>query len=183
MKQRAKYFFPCIICALLLHINNIFSQTNKIEVLKMSLDKVNDASQKLDAALALCSQSHSLNADTLYYYAKLAKQLSVNLHDNKKNILSDLAMIIWLGRKNIFDSALKICNNDLKNISYPKDGALYTKMIMQKCYVLSKMAKPKDALDNAYHFLQQTELNDDTLSQIYCKAYICFNLSLYATNR
>jgi two-component system, NarL family, sensor kinase len=170
--QMFKYFVLFFLYTLQLCTNNIFAQTNRIEVLKMSLNNASNSSQKLDASLALCEQAHSLNADTLYYYARLAKQLAVLLHDNKKNILADVSLEIWLGRKNLFDSALKMCNSDLKNISYTNAGDVYTKVLMQKCFLLMKSNRHKEALTEAYHFLQQAETRDDTLAQVYSKIMI-----------
>ena len=170
--QVNKSLFFVFICILHLCMISASSQTNKIDILKTSLNRETDPSQKSDAALALCEQSHSLNADTLYHYATLAKQIAISLHDKKKEILADTYIEIWLGRKNLFDSALLLCNRDLKNISYANTSDVYAKVLMQKIYMLMKSNRHKEAIDEAYHFLQEAESQDDTVSQVYCKYVI-----------
>jgi signal transduction histidine kinase len=167
-----KHLFVFFLCALFFCTNNVLAQTNKIEILKTSLENTSVPVQKLDAALTLCEQAHSLNADTLYRYANLANKMAVALGDRKKKILADTYIEIWLGRKNFFDSALKICNSDLKKITYINAGNVYAKVFMQKCFLLMKSNRHKEALDEAYHFLQEAETQEDTLSQIYCKYII-----------
>jgi len=170
--QVSKHFFIIFLFALQLCKNNILAQTNKIEILKTALNNASGKPQKLDAALALCEQAHSLNTDTLYRYANFANELAVALSDRKKKILADTYIETWLGRKNFFDSALEICNSDLKNITYSNAGNVYTKVLMQKCFLLMKSNRHKEALDEAYHFLQKAETQDDTVSQVYCKYII-----------
>jgi len=171
MKTSA-HFFIFFLYTLQLCVHDVFAQTNKIETLKVSLNNASKASQKLDAALALCAEAHSLNADTLYHYANLAKQMAVALGDEQKKILANTYLETWLGRKNLFDSALKICNADLKRITYANAGNVYAKVLMQKCNLLMKSNRHKEALDEAYHFLQEAETQEDTISEIYSKFII-----------
>ena len=127
-----KYLPILLFCTPGLCANDLFAQTNRIELLKTALRNAPGPSQQLDATLALCGQAHSLDADTLYHYARLAEKAAVALHDPLKEILAHTYLEIWLGRKSLFDSALSICNNDLKNITYAKAGDVYAKAMMQK---------------------------------------------------
>ncbi|MFI5138009.1 MAG: sensor histidine kinase, partial [Sphingobacteriales bacterium] len=167
-----KHFVICILF-FLANTNFVFSQTKKIEVLKASIYNSSGTSQKLDAVLALCGQAHSMNIDTLYHYANLAKQMAIALNDGKKKILADTYIETWLGRKNLYDSALKICNSDIQNLSYANEGDVYAKEQMQRCFLLMmKNKNRKEIIDKTFHFLHEAEANQDTASQIYCKYII-----------
>jgi signal transduction histidine kinase len=149
-----------------------FSQTNRIAIYKTLLAGAKDSTVKLDAYLNLCDQEFSLNTDSLYQYAILAKKLASELKDNGKKILANVAIEIWLERKNLFDSALAMANNDLKHINYDHDGDVYSKVMMQKCYALMKNNRQKEALTETYFFLTQAEEQGDITSQLFSKLLI-----------
>jgi len=168
-----KQFFVCQLLLILINTNFVFSQTKKIEVLKKSIYTATSPSQKLDAILALCGQAHSLNIDTLYHYANYGKNMAMVLHDGKKKIMANIYIETWLGRKNLYDSALKICNSDIQNLSYSNDANLYANVQMQKSFLLMmRNINQKEILDHTFHFLHEAEANQDTASQIYCKYII-----------
>jgi len=170
--QVNKYLF--IVFFYILHscMTKVFSQTNKIDILKTSLSHASVRAQQLDAALTLCGQAHSMNADTLYHYANMARQIAIAMNEKEKKILAESYVGVWLARKNLFDSALNLCNRDLRNISYTRERDAYANVLMQKTYLLMKSNRHKEALDETYHFLQQAETQNDTISQIFCKNII-----------
>ncbi len=170
-----KYAFIIFFFALQSGAYPMFAQTNKIEIFKTSLNRASGATEKSEAVLALCGQAHSMNADTLYRYANLARQMAIAQNDRNKTTHADTYIEIWLGRKNLFDSALNLCNSDLKNMSYANAGEVYAKVRMQKCYLLMKSNRHEEALYEAYHFLQEAEKQGDTASQMYSK-YIIGNV-------
>jgi signal transduction histidine kinase len=149
-----------------------FSQTNRISIYKTLLAGATDSTVKLDAYLNLCDQEFSLNTDSLYEYAMLAKKLATELKDNQKKILANVAIETWLERKNLFDSALTMANNDLKHLNYDHDAEVYSKVMMQKCYALMKNNRQKEALTETYFFLTQAEEQGDITSQIFSKLLI-----------
>ena len=168
----SKYFFFLFFSFFSLCSNTALSQTHKIEELKKIFYNSKTQSQKLLAVLALCDQSHSLNIDTLKQYAFLAKQMAIDLHQKNEEILADTYIGNWLGRKALYDSAIKICNQDLKNINYKNAGEIYSKVQKQKCLIVIRTNNHKEALDELYHFLQESEQNEDTASQLFCKCAI-----------
>lgn len=147
----------------------VHAQTPKIEQLKRSVKAAISDDQRLDACLQLCTQSHSLNIDTLYYYASLARQEAVKLGNKNKIILADTYLETWLNRKERFDSALLICNRDLQGLSYRNSAEVYEKVLIQKGYILMRSGKHKEAQDLAFRFLQEAEQYNDTTSQIFSK--------------
>jgi signal transduction histidine kinase len=148
------------------------AQTNMIELLKRSVESAETPVQKMDAVMALCDQDHSLNIDTLFHYADMARLLAGNLHDDKKAVLARTFMEKWLGRRTLYDSAMHMCDKDMKRLDYRKDGDVYARVMMEKLYDLVRTSRHKEALDQSYHFLEQAETLQDTSSQIYCKFII-----------
>jgi len=167
-----KSLFLTVSALLIVHLTSVIAQTNKIEIFKATFYNAITPLQKADAALAISSQSHSLNNDTLYYYASVAKKIAVDLKDKEREIMADVFIEDYLVRKNLFDSALKICNADLKNLDYKHNKDAYSKIMMQKCFCLAKANRNTSALDFCYKFLAESEEYNDSASQIYTKCII-----------
>lgn len=167
-----RYFISFFMCMMLQGIHNIYAQTNGIEILRSTFNKAGNNAQKLDAALALCDQSYSLNIDTLYHYAIVSKELARETGDKDNEILANVAMENWLERKNLFDSALILCNKDLSHLSYDKDENIYAKVERQKCFMIMKTNRHKKALEESFNFLGEAEKHYDTTSQIFAETII-----------
>jgi len=190
-KSVSKYFIffftkqlLCCAIAFYMLLNNSKAQTHKIDSLKKRIDYAADNAQKLDALQALCEESHSMNIDTLFYYTSLFKQMAIASNDEKKIILANIFFETWLGRKNLLDSALQMCNADLKKFDYSNARDIYSKVNMQKCYLLMKLNKREETLAYSYHFLNEAEQRQDTVSQIYCKYIIgCVYRSMQQTEQ
>jgi len=149
-----------------------FSQTQKIEGLKAPVMQAASPHQKLIALLTLCTESSSMNIDTLYHYALWAKQLAKDAGNETERISADLAFETWLDRRNLFDSALAVCSKDIAKLKYTTPWDLYAQLTMKKGVVLIKDNRRKDALDLAFKFLGEAETKEDTISQVYCKYLI-----------
>lgn len=167
----AKQLLCCLIlCGII--FQNAKAQTHKIDSLKKLIIIAPDNKQKLHAILALCEESNSMHIDTLFHYASLGKQMASDAGDENKIIMANVFIETWLARKNLFDSALSLCNQDLKKISYSSAPDIYGKVNMQKCYLLMRTNKREEALSYTYHFLSEAEAGQDTISQIFCKSII-----------
>jgi len=169
-----KYYFIKMnfVVALLAFASISFGQTQKITNLKISFYKAINDQQKLNALLALCDEGTSMNIDTLYHYATLAKQMAANTNDNNKIVLANVPVEVWLERRDLLDSALKLCNASLAKVKYETTGDAYSKTEMQKCYILAKSNKHKEALDQTFQFLSEAEIKEDIVSEIYCQCMI-----------
>jgi len=148
------------------------AQTNRIEIYKAAMNAATSPVQRTDAALSICSQSYSLNNDTLYYYASLAKKISVGLRDVDRQTMANVYLEDYLTRRNLFDSSIKMCNNDLAHLDYDHNRNAYVQTMMRKCYCLARANRNTSALDVSYAFLAQAEKNADTASQIFAKCII-----------
>lgn len=153
-------------------ISLVQAQTHKIDSLRKNVANAANSLQKVDALLQLCEEFQSMQIDTLFHYASQLKQMTNAETDQHQKIMADVFMNEWLARKNLFDSALRICNEDAKKINYLTNPGSYARMSMQKCYLLMRTNKRQEALSYAYHFLTESESRQDTLSQIYCKYII-----------
>lgn len=149
-----------------------FTQTKKIEQAKYAFNNASDPVQKLQAAFSVCEQSHSLSTDTLSHYALLAKRLAAEANDAEKEIIANTFIENSLLRKNMFDSALKMCDQDLKHLKYATNSEAYSKSMIEKGYCYTRANRNTDALDLAFPFLADAEKYADTTSQLYIKTLI-----------
>jgi signal transduction histidine kinase len=149
-----------------------FGQTSRIETLKAQYYVASDDGQRLKAAMDVCAESFSLNLDTLHHYALLAKNLSHELRDRHSEVLADTYIETWLGRRALCDSAVHLCDADLKGLTIQADGPIYTRVLMQKAYQLTKGNRHMEALTLAYSLLSEAESSDDTADQIFDKCII-----------
>jgi signal transduction histidine kinase len=148
------------------------AQTPLIDGLKKDIGSASSPGYKLDAILALCEQRQSLNTDTLFYYATLAKKMATVLKDQDKIALADYFVANSLSRKGELDTALAITNANLEHLSYKKNREVYRKFSLQKGQLFIKSNKYKEALAEFYKLLNESEQEQDTLIQISAKTSI-----------
>lgn len=149
-----------------------YPQTPTIEKLKRAFDKATTSSEKLDAALAVCEQSHSLSTDTLNYYALLSKKLADETGNREKEFVANTFIENSLVRQDRFDSAINICDDDLHHLSYEHYPDAYARTVKEKCYCLMRTNRSRAALDLAFPFLAKTEKYQDTISEVYTQTLI-----------
>jgi signal transduction histidine kinase len=147
--------------------NNSFCQTVRVSFFRKQFYGASTLKDKLGASLAICAESHSISPDSLYYYSCFAKTASEKLTDLPARVLANVFTEVFLSRKNLFDSALMLCDADLKRLSYQSNGDGYSKTTMQECYALMKSNRNKEALDRSYHFLAEAGKQSDTASQVF----------------
>ncbi len=162
-----------LISALLsIKANPVMAQTNKINGLKTIYFNSVKQAQRADAALAICAESHSLNNDTLFYYASVAKKIADQLKDKERQTLAHVYIETYLTRMNRFDSTLKMCDADLEHLDYEHNRDAYAKTMMQKCFCLARANRNRTSLDLTYAFLADADKYSDTVSQMYAKTLI-----------
>ena len=94
------------------------AQTALIDSLKKNISLAISSRDKLNAVIALCEQRQSLNTDTLFYYASLARKMAIALKDDKNIPIANYFVSSSLSRKGELDAALNITNDNLENLSY-----------------------------------------------------------------
>jgi signal transduction histidine kinase len=147
-------------------------QTPLIDSLKKNITDSKSLQNKLNAILALCEQRQSLNTDTLFYYASLAGKMAMALKDVKNTALANYFVSNSLSRKGELDGALSITNENLEKLSYRKNKNAYTKFSLQKGQLYIKSNRYKDALAEFYKLLNESEQEQDTLTQVNVKTSI-----------
>src|SRR5664279_368430 len=152
-----KTSFLIFITVLGANIVAVSAQTNKIDILKSTFNTAVTPAEKADDALAICTQSYSLNNDTLYHYAALAKKMSADLKDPGRQTMADVYIEIYLTRRNLFDSTLKMCDADLKHLDYKSNSDAYAQTMIQKCNCLLRANRNTSALNVLFAFLAQSE--------------------------
>jgi signal transduction histidine kinase len=149
-----------------------FCQTKRISFFRNSFYRATTVKAKLDAVFGLCGESHSISLDSLYHYARVAQDIAGKIGEPANEIIANTFFETFLSRKNLFDSAISICNADLKRSGYTEDGEGYARTKMQLCYALMKSNRNKEALDQGYQFLAEAEKREDTTSQVFIQCII-----------
>jgi tetratricopeptide (TPR) repeat protein len=148
------------------------AQTHLIDSLKKNIINARTPESRLNTVLALCEQRQSLNTDTLFYYATLAQKIATELKDKDKIVLADYFVSNSLSRKGKLDEALAITIKNLAHLSYKNNQNAYTKFSIQKGQLFIRSSRYKDALAEFYKILNESEQEQDTLTQISAKTSI-----------
>src|SRR6476661_5542117 len=93
------------------------SQTQTIDRLKKQVALAGTPQQQLQALFRLCDQRQSLSTDTLFRYARAAKQLSLNSEYPVQKAWADYYMANYYVKNGQLDSALLLCNQGLATLS------------------------------------------------------------------
>jgi signal transduction histidine kinase/tetratricopeptide (TPR) repeat protein len=160
-------FLICLFCA-----GGTKAQTPLIDSLKKNIIAATTSENKLKAVLALCEQRQSLNTDTLFWYASLANKMAVDLQDEDDIALSNFFVSNSLSRKGELEAALKITDENLERLSYRKNKNAYTKFSIQKGQLYIKSNRYKEALEHNYKLLNESEQEQDTITQVNVKTSI-----------
>lgn len=156
----------------LFSIGNAGAQTRLIDSLKKNISQARTPADKLNSILGLCEQRQSLNTDTLFYYASLAQKMATGLKDNKNIALANYFVSNSLARKGELEEAMKMTDENLKQLSYQNNRNAYLKFSLQKGQLNIKSNRYKEALAQYYKLLNESEQQQDTLTQINAKTSI-----------
>jgi signal transduction histidine kinase/tetratricopeptide (TPR) repeat protein len=162
--------FPLfLLVVFLLQFRAIMGQTPLIDSLKRQVLVSKTATSRLQAVLAVCEQRQSLNTDTLYYFASMAKKLAADLDDANGIQLADYFVANSLVRRGNLDQAMEITEKALATLTWQKNKNAYAKFMMQKGQMFIKTSKYKEALEVFYKLLGESEEQRDTITQINVK--------------
>lgn len=142
------------------------AQTKTIDSLRGKLGITADENEKLKIVFALCEQRSSLNTDTFYHYAVIARQLSERPLASSDTALADYFLSNYLVKTGNIDSAMSITEKYLRVLKYTSNKNLYLKFMLQKGQVYIKTDRYKEALAIFYHLLTEAEQQKDLLTQM-----------------
>jgi len=165
----ARYVIPGFLILLVVHS---YSQTKMVDSLKRAIAAEKDPQKKITEIFALCEQRQSFHTDTLAHYADMAKKLALEIGDRSDNILADYFVSNYLTKKEQFDTALKITNQDLKGLTYQKNKNVYLKFSIQKGQIYLKSQRYKEALQQFYKVLNEAEEQGDRVTEVSVKTNI-----------
>ena len=158
-----KYAVVWIIGALSLTSFYCVGQTAAIDSLKQLVSVQKDNTQKLELLIKLGEYHQSINKDSLYAYAILAKSLVVK--NKKYKTPADIILINAYLRNGNTDSALVIteANLLLNPVSDPATRSLYFTLAALKADCYGDAANYKDALTTLYKIINEAEQYRDSL--------------------
>jgi signal transduction histidine kinase len=150
-----------------------FSQLAAIENAKQKIYTSKTDAERLTNLVAIGKLRNSLHGDTIYWYAQWAKQLALQLKDNKALAWAEYSLISSDLAKGKIDSVIdKIENNTtFKNIKNT-DTALYYKIQLLKANALNRLNKRTEALDLQLKLLTEAEKEGNINSQLFALNYI-----------
>ena len=138
-------------------------QTATIDSLKEQVAEEKDNTKKLEILIKLCDYHQSINKDSLYAYALLAKSLVVKI--KKYKTPADIILINAYLRIGNTDSALAIteANLLLNQVTDPLTRSQYFTLEALKADCYGDAANYKDALSTLYKIINEAEQYGDSL--------------------
>ncbi len=140
-------------------------QTNSIDSLKKKMWAEAEPGNKLQLLIDLCEHHQSINKDSLYQYARLAKKLELkNNTQNEKGAVMLILINTYLRLGNI-DSATALVEEGLSNntLKDPATRSMYFKLAALKVDCLGDASNYKDALSELYKIIYEAEQFRDSL--------------------
>ncbi|HUX84900.1 MAG TPA: ATP-binding protein [Chitinophagaceae bacterium] len=154
----------------LLSVFRVAAQTPRIDSLKSRLAQAGKGAESLSVLLALCDQASSLSLDSLRLFASNAKAVA-SRYGNQHDIgLADFYLTLCLNREGLTDSALRVCNRKLAELTGTRD--LYLRFKMLQIGLIAIVSRTNEALDSAYSLLKEAEMVRDTGLEIQLKSMI-----------
>jgi signal transduction histidine kinase len=141
------------------------AQTKTIDSLKKVISSESNSAKKLSAVFLLCEQRQSLPDDTLARYANFAKQMALKTAEKNNIVLADFYISSSLVKRERFDSALAITEQNLAHLDYSNNKDAYLKFSIQKGQIFIKSERYREALGHFYKLLNEAESVHDELIQ------------------
>jgi signal transduction histidine kinase len=153
--------------ALLLTGTHLSAQTARISLLKTSIRQAKNDVEKLGAIFALCEETESLPADTLYRYATIAKNMAIANYNTAAVRQAAYYEAYSFYHKNVLDSVSAIINEHSAKLKReaPASGANALFDLLEARY-LTRKQQYKEALSLYYRLLTESEKKKDTLNQV-----------------
>jgi len=155
-----------IVLFLLCLVNYCPAQTHAISRLKANLSSVANQHEKLVIILRLCEERRSLNSDTLFKYAQLAKTLAVQQRNERGIGLAENYLGFSYLKKGLYDSVLIVCQRNHARLTDKKYDDVRLHFLNLEALTLLRKKKYKESLAMYYEVLDRAEKMRDTLYQV-----------------
>ena len=163
MKRTA--IFIWVICFFTVIPSFCPGQTTTIDSLKKQLWAEADPGKKLHLLIDLCKYHQSINKDSLYQYAQLAKKLEFKNDSKFEHSAVMLILINTYLRLGEIDSATVLVDEGLRNntVKDPVTRSMYFTLDALKVDCLGDASNYKDALSELYTIIDEAEIYHDSL--------------------
>ncbi len=149
------------------------AQTRRTDSLKALINKTADTEARLNLLFLFCEERQSLNSDTLYAYASLARQFAQAQHNDLLLLKADYYLDNVLLKNGLFDSVIAKCEYSIQWLEKHKaPPLLWANFNFLKAQALTRSERYKEALQLNYQLLSRAESNGDTLTQVKAKTGI-----------
>jgi signal transduction histidine kinase len=165
----------------------LWSQTPIINDLRKNLYSAQQ--DKLPFLFELCKQGSSLSSDSFMLYAQQAKQISIFQNNFSNKLLSEF----YIGKCYVYegkaDSALQICETDLKQVTDINSlYVIYHQLWGLKITCLTKLRKFDETFAECYKLLATAEKYNDLSAKIFASnaigsAYFNFSSDFINTKK
>lgn len=144
----------------------------QIDQLKRNINAAHTSKDKLNYIFQLCDKNESLNNDTLYSYAIMAKKLAEEVKDEVGVIRANYYLTTSFSNKGNLSRVIALCDSNMQLLKSSGDAELYKNFELKKANAIAKTGKYKEALALGYQLLKESEGGSDTLMQIKSENFI-----------
>ena len=157
-------------------------QAKLIENRKQQIRSLPDNKEKLKLILSLCDTfNRAFPPDTFYYYANLAKSISLKEKVDTSVTQCNIYIASYLLRKGLLDSSEKLIDENVALLAGNKNIVFRNNFLLLKSNILVRASKLKESLKNSFDVLTSAESIADTSAQI--KAYVVIGWAFMELNQ
>ncbi len=150
-----------------------FCQTSKLDMAKQKIYDAKTNQERLTNLVEFCKLRNSLHGDTIYRYATWARQLAIQLKDERNLAWAEYSIISSELARGKTDSILpKIENNKVFANIRKLDAALYFKVQLLKANALNRMNNRPAALELQLNLLNEAEKDGNINEQLFIFNFI-----------
>lgn len=156
----------------LLMVGDATAQFPGLDRLRQEIYQATDDKKRLTHLQAAAGFKNSMPGDTIYHYARWAKQLAVKLNDKKALARAEYSLISGDITSGKTDSVIpRIERNKLFSGVKQSDPDLYYKIQLLKANVLNRTNRLAEALELQLQLLRDAEKENNTLARLFLMNY------------
>lgn len=141
------------------------AQTRTLALLKASLEAASSTSARLSILLRICEEREALSADTLAYYAALARNVAIQTSDAARTLEAEYYTGLAIQAAGHPDSALMFAEARLARLPAAQ-YALRQKFSYLRTNSLIRLHRYREAIESTYVALRGAEEKDDKPAQM-----------------
>lgn len=168
MKKRLLLF-----CLLLLSWNVGLAQSSELKKIQASLHQINDSLRYVDALNRMAMLLYEKNADSTFYYSRMARQIADRHHYEAGRIGAITNLGVFFDIKGNFQLALKYYNDGYTGYKKLKDSVNSVQTLMNIAMVYQEMGKDDKSIQRyQLAFKQAKQLRKDSIRSLVIYNYL-----------